>query len=130
MSTPAPSFAATSIALSLTVKNLEESVRWYRDVVGFSVARNIDRDGKTVGTVLTAGGAELLLNQDDGAKGWDRKKGEGLSIRINTDQNVDEIAARITADGGTLDREPADMPWGKRMFVVRDPDGYRLAFAK
>ena len=27
--------------------------------------------------------------------------------------------------GGTLETEPADMPWGVRMFRLRDPDGFK-----
>jgi uncharacterized glyoxalase superfamily protein PhnB len=68
----------------------------------------------------------LSINQDDGAKGWDRVKGEGFSLRITTDQSVDEIANRIKEHGGTIDSEPADMPWGARIFRVHDPDGFKL----
>jgi predicted enzyme related to lactoylglutathione lyase len=48
---------------------------------------------------------------------------------ITTAQNVDEIANRIKAQGGTLASEPADMPWGARVFRVQDPDGFRIAFS-
>ena len=40
--------------------------------------------------------------------------------------NVDATAARITAAGGTLLSEPADRPWGVRMFQFNDPDGFKL----
>jgi Uncharacterized protein conserved in bacteria len=79
---------------------------------------------------LKAGNVRILLNQEDGAKGWDRVKGEGLSLQFVTTGNVDEIAARIKASGSTLDVEPADMPWGVRMFRLRDPDGFKLVFSK
>jgi uncharacterized glyoxalase superfamily protein PhnB len=78
---------------------------------------------------LKAGDVQISINQDDGAKGWDRVKGEGFSLRITTDQSVDEIAKRIKELGGTLDSEPADMPWGVRMFRLRDPDGFKLAIS-
>jgi uncharacterized glyoxalase superfamily protein PhnB len=98
-------------------------------VVGFTEERRIEREGKLRGVVLVAGGVHLSINQDDGAKGWDRIKGEGFSLRISTDQNVDEIAKRIKEHGGTLDSEPADMPWGSRVFRLRDPDGYKIAIS-
>ena len=78
---------------------------------------------------LTAGVVHLLINQDNGAKGWDRKKGEGISLTLTTAQDVDAIAGRIKARGGTLESEPADMPWGARIFRVRDPDGFILAIS-
>jgi uncharacterized glyoxalase superfamily protein PhnB len=48
---------------------------------------------------------------------------------ITTAQDVDELAAGIKERGGTLDAEPADMPWGPRVFRVRDPDGFRIAIS-
>ena len=123
------SFDALSLGASLTVKDLQRSVAWYRDVVGFTVDRKFEREGKLFGVALKAGAVQILLNQDDGAKGLDRMKGEGLSFMITTAQNVDEIANRIRAQGGTLASEPADMPWGARVFRVQDPDGFRIAFS-
>jgi uncharacterized glyoxalase superfamily protein PhnB len=78
---------------------------------------------------LKAGLVRILLNQDDGARGSDRVKGEGFSLQITTGQSVDAIANRIKGAGGTLATEPADMPWGVRAFRVMDPDGFRLAFS-
>ena len=78
---------------------------------------------------LIAGDVRLSINQDDGAKGWDRVKGEGFSLRITTDQNIDEIAKRIKDRGGILESEPADMPWGARLFRLKDPDGFKLAIS-
>lgn len=122
-------FRARTLSASLTVKDLQKSLAWYRDVVGFTVHQKHEREGKLRAITLKAGEVRLLIGQDDGAKGWDRVKGEGFSLQITTDQNVDEIAKRIKERGGTLDSEPADMPWGARIFRLRDPDGFRLAIS-
>jgi len=113
----------------LTVKDLPKSVAWYRDALGFIVDREIERDGKLRSVAIKAGSIRILLNQDDGAKGIDRVKGEGFSLQLITAQSVDEIAKRIKDFGGALDAEPADMPWGVRAFRVRDPDGFRFAIS-
>ena len=118
-----------SFGVSLTVKDLQKSLSWYRDVMGFSVDRKIERDGVLRGVALRAGEVQISINQDDGAKGWERVKGEGFSLRITTDQNIDEIARRIKEQGGTLDLEPTDMPWGARAIRLRDLDGYRLSIS-
>jgi uncharacterized glyoxalase superfamily protein PhnB len=123
------SFRARTLSASLTVKDLQKSLAWYQDVVGFTVDQKHEREGKLMAVSLKAGDVRLLIGQDDGAKGWDRVKGEGFSLQITTDQNVDEIANRIKEFGGTLDSEPADMPWGARVFRFRDPDGFRLAIS-
>jgi uncharacterized glyoxalase superfamily protein PhnB len=123
------SFRARALGASLTVKDLEKSVAWYRDVVGFHVDQKMERDGKLRTVVLMAGGVRILLNQDDGAKGWDREKGQGFSLNFSTGQSVDQLAERVKSHGVKLEREPTDMPWGARLFAFRDPDGYRLAIS-
>jgi lactoylglutathione lyase len=127
-STP-ESLRASELTASLTVNDLEKSVAWYRDVLGFTIDRRHERDGKLMGVSLKAGLVRILLNQDDGAQGRDRAKGEGFSLQITTSQSVDAIANRIKAAGGTLGSEPADMPWGVRMFRLRDPNGFKLVIS-
>ena len=118
-----------TLSNSLTVKDLAASLAWYTDVAGFAVDQKHEREGKLVAVSLKAGDVRILINQDNGAKGWDRVKGEGFSMMITVDQSVDEIANRIKAAGGTLETEPADMPWGKRIFRLLDPDGFRITIS-
>jgi uncharacterized glyoxalase superfamily protein PhnB len=125
---PAP-FLGRSLSLSLTVKDLQESLVWYHEVIGFSIDQRYERDGKLAGVSLNAGSVRILINQDDGARGWDRTKGEGFSYYISTDQNIDDLARGIRARGGRLDSDPADMPWGVRAFRLSDPDGYRFTIS-
>lgn len=120
---------AQPLSISLTVKDLAKSLAFYSDL-GFTIERTYERNGKVGGYALRAGDARLAIGQDDGAKGWDRIKGQGCSLQFTTDQSVDEIADRIKAKGVTLLNEPADMPWGVRLFQVLDPDGFKLGFSK
>jgi catechol 2,3-dioxygenase-like lactoylglutathione lyase family enzyme len=121
-------FTATSLGASLTASDLAASVAWYRDVLGFTVEREFERDGVRFAVRMGAGSVALLLTRDDGAKGLDRVKGQGISLQFTTTQNVDDLAARVKAHGVTLDTEPADV-WGARVFRVRDPDGFRLVIS-
>ncbi len=129
MTASAATSLAGTLALSLTVKDLQRSLAWYRDVLGFEVVRTLERDGKPRGYSLKAGEVRITINQDDGAKGWTRVKGEGFSLTVTTTQSIDALAQGITARGAALETEPADMPWGVRMFRLRDPDGYKLAIS-
>ncbi|MEO7501472.1 MAG: VOC family protein [Gemmatimonadaceae bacterium] len=122
------SFRGRTLSASLTVRDMQKSMAWYRDVVGFTVDEEYERDGRPVAVSLKAGAVKLLLNQDDGAKG-ERVKGEGFSVYITTAQNIDELANRVKAAGGTLESDPFDMPWGARVFRLNDPDGFRLVIA-
>jgi uncharacterized glyoxalase superfamily protein PhnB len=122
-------FNANELTASITVADLEKSAAWYRDAVGFEITQRHERDGKLRAVGLKAGNVRILLNQEDGAKGWDRVKGEGMSLQFVTDGSVDEVAERIKSTGYSIDSEPADMPWGVRMFRLKDPDGFKLVFS-
>jgi uncharacterized glyoxalase superfamily protein PhnB len=122
-------FHGRSLEASLTVRDLEKSLAWYHDVLGFAIDRRYEREGKLIAVALRGGNVRLLIGQDDGAKGWDRTKGEGISLQITTEQNVDEIAGRIQARGGALALGPTDSPWGTRMFRLQDPDGFKLTIS-
>jgi len=119
-----------TISVSLTVKDIDKSLTWYHDIVGFAIDRRIERDGKLRGVALKAGDVRITIHQDDGAKGWDRIKGLGFSLLISTDQDIDALAKGIIDRGGKLDSEPADMPWGARMFRLFDPDGFKFSVLK
>ena len=118
-----------SLSASLTVRDLAASLAWYRDVVGFTVEREYERNGIMQAAALQAGNVRILLGQDNGAKGSDRVKGEGFSLMITTEQSVDALARKIKDGGGTLESEPMDAPTGARVFRLLDPDGFRLVIS-
>ena len=118
-----------SLQAALTVGDLERSMSWYTNVLGFDVERRHERGGQVIAVTLRAGSVRLLLTQDDGAKGSDRMKGEGVSFQITTQQSADALADSIKVHGVTLDTEPVTMPHGARVFRLRDPDGFRFAIS-
>jgi lactoylglutathione lyase len=130
MTSPSALPRGESLQVSLTVNDLQASLHWYVDVVGFKADRRIERDGKLRGIALSAGGVRVTINQDDGAKGKNRPKGVGFSLQISTTQDVDELAQAIQRRGGALVTEPADMPWGARIFRLQDPDGVAWVISK
>ena len=115
-----------SISPGITVNDLEASLKWYCNVVGFHVAEKFEHEGVVRGAALIAGVAQLMLSQDDGAKGEDRVKGQAIRLYLTTSQDVDAVADFIKSRGGTLASEPDDMPWGARAFDLLDPDGFQL----
>jgi catechol 2,3-dioxygenase-like lactoylglutathione lyase family enzyme len=61
-----PSFRARNLSASLTVNDLQRSLAWYRDIVGFAVDLMHERDGRLNSVTLKAGDVRLRLSQDDG----------------------------------------------------------------
>lgn len=119
---------ATTLGCSITCKDVTASIDFYRDAIGFTVGMTFEQDGKLAGAVVSSGDISIVLNQDDGALGWDRIKGQGCYFQFNVPSaaDVDAAAARIKSAGGTLLSEPADRPWGARMFQFKDLDGFKL----
>lgn len=119
---------AESLAVSFTVVDVRLGAAWYCDVLGFTVDREHEREGRVIAVSLRAGTVRILLSQDNGAKGPERQKGEGFSVQITTRQNIDALAARAKHAGAVLDTEPADV-LGARVFRLRDPDGFRIVIS-
>jgi len=54
-------------------------------------------------------------------------KGLGVYTYIEV-EDVDKYFAWLKENGVVPRTEPKTWPWGKREFVVKDPDGYKLIF--
>lgn len=118
------------ISLSLTAADLQRSIAFYRDVLGFVVGDEWRQKGVLTGVELHAGAVTFMLSQDDFAKGRDRLKGLGTRFYCSTAQDIDRFASQIKERGGVLDQEPKMMEWGSRVFMISDPDGYKLSFVQ
>lgn len=114
---------------SFTVDDIEKSLAFYRDVLGFHVKERWMHEGKLAGVEMVAGMLSVFLGQDDWKKGRDRAKGEGFRIYCTTVQDVDALAAQIKARGGKLLEEPKTQSWGSRELAVADPDGFKITIS-
>ena len=113
-------FRARSVSASLHVKDLQKSLVWYRDKVGFFVDEQIQRGGKLTAVALKAGDVRILITQDEGSTGWDRVKGAGFALQFTTAQDLDGLAEAIRQRGGHIaewreGRQGQDPRWGGRV---------------
>lgn len=118
-----------SVMPSYTVNDIEKSVAWYEQGLGFYVAERWEDDGRLKGVMLKAGSCELGLSQDDFAKGRERRKGEGFRIWCDTAQDVDAIAARLKKFGGSIIEGPGPR-WDAYSFTAQDPDGFKITISQ
>lgn len=111
-------------------EDLEESVGFYRDQLGFVVA------GEDEGVVeLKSGDQTLWLHDDDEIEDEEYqeeldeyKRGVGANLCFQVD-DVDKYHERLVGKGDApVEQEIEEKPWGIRRFTVRDPDGYHLQF--
>jgi catechol 2,3-dioxygenase-like lactoylglutathione lyase family enzyme len=112
----------------LNVKDVEASLRFYVDRLGFTCAWHYDEDGLAYVAQVDRQGTALIL-----AKTWPEKVGKGLifislnvepATRENTTAALDSLRAELEARGV----EVKDGSWGYRLLVVDDPDGNQLLF--
>ena len=107
--------------------NFDESLAFYRDVLGWEVTHNWGENGTQRGAMLSGGGIKVVLAQREKPGG---KKVEADSSRPTVHLDIHDIDSRFKAlpKGAHVVVEPESTPWGTRWFVVRDPDGNRIAF--
>jgi len=118
-----------SIMPSFTVNDIDRSVRWYCEGLGFYLAERWEEGGKLQGVMLKAGACELGLSQDDFSRGRDRPKGAGFRIWCETTQDIDAIAKRLRDLGGTITEEPGNQH-ESYSFTAQDPDGFKLTIIR
>jgi len=121
-------FRARSVSASLHVKDIQKSLVWYRDKVGFFVDEQIQRGGKLTAVALKAGDVRILITQDEGSTGWDRVKGAGFALQFTTAQDLDGLAEAIRQRGGHIEMPPKLVD-KTRVMQLRDPDGFKLVIS-
>ena len=103
--------------------DLEKATDFYTKL-GFEVAKTDGAIRMKIGDFTLAIMDEKAATIQEATKSGPR--GAGMFLYIEVD-DVDE-QYRIVCDVGIISTEPKDWPWGKREFVVKDPDGYHLVF--
>ena len=117
--------------IAITVRDMERSVRFYRDLLGFEVLGQLFLNEDTFKIVyLRSGGACIELfefrdNDAETAVGVSDTVGGFKHVALQTD-DVDAVAARLEAAGTVFTLEPTDAVGGVRLAFFRDPDGNLL----
>jgi uncharacterized glyoxalase superfamily protein PhnB len=112
----------------LHVKNVETSVRFYINQLGFTSPWRYDEDGRVYVAQVDRQGCALIL-----ADSWPEKIGKGLMfISLNVEPQTRE-AAVAALDALRAELEAKGVPvkdgsWGYRLLVVDDLDGNQLFF--
>lgn len=109
----------------LSVRNVDDSARWYRDNLGFEPLFADDQVQPTYGGI-GRDDVEIHL-QSHSEREWD----EGLrgSVYRFVVDDPDELFEELAARGDVLAAHAVDdTDWGTREFGLHDPDGNALFF--
>ena len=112
----------------LHVKDVEASLRFYVDRLGFTSPWHYDEDGRAHVAQVDRQGCALIL-----ADTWPDKIGKGLMfISLNVEPETREAAtAALNTLRAELESRGAPVKegsWGYRLLVIDDPDGNQLFF--
>ncbi len=105
----------------MTVKNVAQSMPYYRDKLGFDIAFEYGKPTFYVG--LCSGDVSLHLVE---ASKTPRQPGHG-AVAIFVD-DVDALHADLVKRGAKVLNEPKDQDYGLRDFNVADLDGNMIFF--
>ena len=133
----------------ITVNNLERSLAFWRDVLGFELSHRTHQTGELASEITGVPGAEIslaVLKSPSGHKielleynaPADRKRVEvrpcdvgSVHVALTVD-NLDAVLSTIAASGWNAVGKPQTLKTGpnagKRVVYVRDPDGTTIEF--
>jgi glyoxylase I family protein len=134
----------------ITVSNLERSLAFWRDVLGFELSHRVHQTGELAAEITGVAGAEIslaVLKAPGGHKiellqyiaPANRKQHVDLrpcdvgSVHVAfTVENLDTVLNQIAASGWKTAGKPQTLRSGpnagKRVVYVRDPDGTTIEF--
>ena len=128
----------SDVTPNLVVSNVERSMAFYRDVLGFSVSATVPDNGPFVFAWMLRDGVNVFLNSresvEEHAELASRPLGGTATLFIVVE--ADDVAAGIDALFASISpRARVMMPlkdqfYGMREFGIEDPDGYVIFFAQ
>ncbi|MGH2617232.1 MAG: VOC family protein [Thermomicrobiales bacterium] len=123
-----------SIVPALAVADIEKSVEFYSEVLGFDVAFTLPgEDGKLIHASVKRGDSEVMFGKRDPNNPHDQGKlgtGVALYATVADSEDIDAYFQRVKDAGATVVQEPTDQFWGHRDWIIADPDGYLLWIGK
>ncbi len=123
--------------ITLGVKDLERSYKFYRDGLGLPTTRKPEQGiifFKTSGVCLALYPFDKLAEDvSPGVHHQEKGKFTGVTLAHNTKtkNEVDELLKRAERAGGIIEKEAQDTFWGGYSGYFSDPDGYlwEIAYA-
>ncbi len=116
----------------LCVVGAPAAIAWYAGALGAEETMRIPSpDGGVMHAEIRLGDSVVMLGEQApgyGAFAPGHFGGTPVSLVVYV-EDVDAVAARAAAAGATMERPPADQPYGDRMCTILDPFGHRWHLA-
>lgn len=112
---------------TIAVMNMEESLRFYQEIVGLSINRRYKAGPGTEISFLGEGETEVELICDSNRKAPSNTDGISIGFEV---ESVDKMVAFIKEKGIEIVREPVQPNPHIKFFFVKDPDGVNVQFVE
>jgi catechol 2,3-dioxygenase-like lactoylglutathione lyase family enzyme len=132
-----PDFAWARLVPELLVADIVKSLRFWRDLCGFTVLFDRSEEGFAF---LDLGGAQIMLDEIGQTRDWmtgpmEIPFGRGINLQVNV-RAIEPILTALARADWPLFMEP-EQKWyrtgavetGVHQFLVQDPDGYLIRFS-
>jgi lactoylglutathione lyase len=126
-------YELTKLTPNLIVSNVERSITFYRDVLGFAVEASVPDAAPFVFAWMKRGNVDVFLNAPEAAieeypAFKDRPIGGTLTLFFET-AGIREAYAALESKVKVV--MPLEVKWyGMTEFAFEDPDGYLITFAE
>jgi uncharacterized glyoxalase superfamily protein PhnB len=120
---------------NLIVADMEKSLAFYRDVLGFTVSQSVPDKSPFVFAWITRSGADIFLNQHMPPQAGQpdlfagKQIGGTLSMYLAMD-GIEDLLKAVEAHRIKIAMPLHTEFYGMKEFAVFDPDGYLLIFAE
>ena len=117
------------ISPTLAVRNMKETIEFYRDSLGFKMGMAFPDANNPEYTDLSRDGMVLMfITAASEGIGDNEKLGTGVNFYMEIDGDIDEYYNELKAKGVKIAVDIKDEMFGIRDFTVEDINGYRLTF--
>jgi len=116
------------LRLELFVKNIEESMKFYRNVLGFILPEDTNKSYISIrkGNVVLGLGEMKNLRKNHPVKvSSGQRIGLGIEIVLEV-ENIKDVYKKVIEEDYPIQTELTKRPWGLEDFRIIDPDGYYL----
>ena len=123
----------TKLTPNLVVRNVEASLKFYREVLGLEKAISVPDQSPYVFAAVSNGAIEIFFNDQKTVAAEYPKLaaniGASLTLYIETD-NLQDVLDRVQKAAAKISMPVTDQFYGMREFAFEDVDAYTITIAQ